>query len=480
MPPTPTDWFNQTTLHPIGIIALLVLGVATLIVPRRYALVPMLVLACFVAPAQRVVIATLDFNFLRIMILLGWIRIIARGEMVRLTWKPLDTVLVAWAVCAMVTATLLQATGAALINRLGHLYDAIGLYFLCRYLVRDWRDVRMFAQCAAIISIPVALAFIVEKMTARNMFAVFGGVPEITTIRAGRLRCQGPFAHPILAGVFWAALMPLIGALWWYRGWHRPLAIAGLIASFTVVVACASATPLGGVIFGAAVALLLPVRRWMPWIRWTAGASLLLLHLAMVKPIWHLMARVDLVSGSTGWYRYRLIDDFINHFAEWWLIGSASRETWWSGGAYAITNEYILQGVQGGLLTLILFVAILVFAFIGAGRICRHADRPRWRLRRVGTESPTRPTRPRRRIRPHVALGWALGCSIFIHAIVFTGVAYFGQTILVWYLSVAFVASLAPGRHRRRRAAKSTPLGRAVLTPATSPTLRPTPHPVHG
>ena len=74
-------WFNQTTLHPLGIIAILLLGVATIVVPRRYALVPALVVACFVAPAQRVVLATLDFNFLRIMVFFGWARVLLRGEL---------------------------------------------------------------------------------------------------------------------------------------------------------------------------------------------------------------------------------------------------------------------------------------------------------------------------------------------------------------------------------------------------------------
>ncbi|MHC4082292.1 MAG: hypothetical protein ACYSU2_13335, partial [Planctomycetota bacterium] len=60
--PTVDVWFNQTTLHPLGVVAIVLLGVATILVPRRYALVPALILACFVAPAQRIVLASLDFN----------------------------------------------------------------------------------------------------------------------------------------------------------------------------------------------------------------------------------------------------------------------------------------------------------------------------------------------------------------------------------------------------------------------------------
>ena len=74
-------WFNQTTLHPLGVVAIVLLGAATLVVPRRYALVPALVLVCCVAPAQRIVLATLDFDFMRVMVFFGWTRVLLRGDM---------------------------------------------------------------------------------------------------------------------------------------------------------------------------------------------------------------------------------------------------------------------------------------------------------------------------------------------------------------------------------------------------------------
>ena len=35
----------------------------------------------------------------------------------------------------------------------------------------------------AVVSVPVALAFLWERTTGRNMFAIFGGVPETTVVR---------------------------------------------------------------------------------------------------------------------------------------------------------------------------------------------------------------------------------------------------------------------------------------------------------
>ncbi|MHC4966062.1 MAG: hypothetical protein ACYTGE_14265 [Planctomycetota bacterium] len=464
-------WFNQTTLHPLGIIAVLLLGMATLVVPRRYALVPALVLVCFVAPAQRIVLATLDFDFLRIMVFFGWTRVLLRGEMSGFRWKRLDTLVVAWAGCATVTATILFGTVAVFITRLGMLYEAIGIYFLCRFLVRDWQDLLSFARAAAVISSPVALAFLIEKATGRNLFAFFGGVPEQTIVRAERLRCQGPFLHSILAGSFWAALLPLIGALWWSRGWNRPLAVAGAACSAWIVIACASATPIGGVLFGIVAAAIFPFRRHMRWVRWSALAGLVALQLVMVNPVWHLLARVPLVAGSTGWYRYKLIDEFIRHTGDWLLVGTRSYTSWPGPGFKAITNEFVRQGVDGGAMTLLLFVAMIVAAFFGVGRLLRAASQRRYRV--VGSSEDG--SRVLLRATDHgpdhavrLALAWALGVSLFIHCVVFIGVSYYGQVLLVWYLGLGFIGSLTPLPARRARRVPeaeptSSPAGRRRL-----------------
>src|SRR5262245_27652876 len=90
------DWENHTVLHPLGLLATIILGVATLLVPRKYALWPMIFLACLIAPAQRIVIATLDFSLLRVMFMFGWLRVFMRGESTGLVWKRIDTLMIWW------------------------------------------------------------------------------------------------------------------------------------------------------------------------------------------------------------------------------------------------------------------------------------------------------------------------------------------------------------------------------------------------
>ncbi|MBT8485795.1 MAG: hypothetical protein HKO59_08845 [Phycisphaerales bacterium] len=420
-------WTNETTLHPIGLAAVLLLGVAMLLVPRRHAVIPMLLLACFIAPAQRVVVATLDFNLLRLLVLFGWVRVLIYGETLGFRWKPIDAVVIAWTIAGTMAMTLQTTAMATLVNRLGVAFDAIGMYFLFRLLVRDWEDVLIIARWTALLSFPVACVFLVEHTTGRNMFSIFGGVPEVTMIRQGRLRCQGPFTHPIIAGAFWAVLLPLIATLWHDRGHFRWLCVPAMAACVTVVATTASSTPLSALIAAAFAGAMFPLRRWLGWIHAMGIFGLIVLQAVMNNPIWYLVARVDLVAGSTGWYRYKLIDLTVQHFEEWWLIGTPHYASWWRYGGSDLTNEYVRQALHGGLLTLLLFAGIILVAFRDAGRIRRTAsDQHR------------------------VITGWALGSMLFVHCVVFIAVAYFGQINMIWYLTLAMIASLAPVRSSHR------------------------------
>ena len=415
------DYHGATTIHPLGLTAVIVLGAMVLVLRRRYAVWPFIAMACFISQAQRIVIMSLDFNLLRIMVLFGFARLLLWGEVHGLQWKLLDTLIVCWT-AVQVAAPVINWEGIEpVINSLGHSFDSIGMYFVFRLLVRDWDDLRSAATGFMVISLPVAAVFAYEAMTARNMFAIFGGLPEITVERQGRLRCQGAFAHPILAGCFWAAALPLVGALLIRRG-RRLLAAASMVAIVIIVIACASSTPVMGLLFAALGAIMFRFRGGMSWVRWAIVGLLIPMALGKEKPIWHLIARINIVGGSTGWHRYKLIDAAIRHWQEWFLLGSTQGTEHWGRGLFDVTNHYVLQALKGGIAQLLLFVMIIVAGFIAAGRLWRTVESDREQLWMV----------------------WAMGIALFIHATNFIAVSYFGQIIIEWYLTLAMIASLAP------------------------------------
>ena len=423
------DYFDQTVLNPLGLAAILVLGIGMLFLPRRYAVWPMIIMGCLVSPAQRIAVFSLNFDLMRLLVLFGTVRVLSRSEWRLLQWHAMDTLLVGFALVGTVVYILQFGTAEAIKFKLGVMYDILGMYFLFRCLVRSWDDIARVATGFAVVSMPVAMAFIVERATRWNMFAIFGGVREITWIRDGRMRCQGAYAHPILAGCYWAGVLPLMAALWWRKRSDRRWAVIGVVCGLVIIVLCASSTPAAAVGFGILGAAFFVFRRHMRGVRWTLVAAVIALHLVMKQPVWHLISRIDFAGGSTGYYRFTLIDATIQHFSEWWLLGIQSNAAWGKDyGHYVddITNQYVLEGLRGGIWALTLFVLLIAAAFGSVGR--------RWRLEEGK--------------RANLIMSWALGVSLFVHCVIFIGVSYFGQITMLWYLTLAMIGSLAPSARR--------------------------------
>jgi len=421
-----TGWANQTNVQPVG---MMLLGLALLLVlalPRRYALTPFMLLAC-TAARQRVVIATLDFDFIRLAIVVGWIRVLMRMEVTAFRWKPIDTLFLGWCMTTAIAYTALHKTTGAATLQSGQLVTIAGGYFLFRVLVQNWDDVLSFVRFSAIIAIPVALLIMVEKTTARNLFSVLGGVPPLSQIRDGVVRAQGAFAHPILAGVFWATMVPLFAALWWRGGMDRMLGLAAIGCSVLIVLACASSTPIVALMAAAFAAGMFLYRTKMRQARWALLFMLIFLHMVKTKPVWHMFVYADIIGGSTGWHRYHLIDECIRRVAEWGAIGTQATNHW-GPGLRDVTNQFVLVGVRGGLVALAFFIGAISLAFGSVGRL--------WRVQ-LGRPAET-------------AMAWALGVTLFTHITSFFAVSYFGQIVTLFTIHMAIIASLSPTKPQFR------------------------------
>jgi hypothetical protein len=426
-----------TVLSSLGLAFTLAMSLLLIALPRRLALLPIILTACYMTFGQQIVAGGLHFTILRVLVLVGCVRVVVRGEFHRLTWLRLDTMMIAWVLAGLVTYTILWGSSEALVNRLGLTYDALGLYFIFRFLLRDLNDVKRVGQLFAAALIPLALAMGVEKLTGRDPFCVFGGVPEVTEVREGVLRCQGPFAHPILAGAFGAACMPLFVGIWLQGKAHRWLASAGAICGMLITLFAGSSGPVATLAAGILGCALWPLRNSMKLVRWGIVALLIVLQVVMKAPVWFVFARFSIFSGSTGWHRSNLIDQTIVHFADWWLLGTKETFSWgvWGGD---ITNQFILQGVRGGLVTMILFICIVVISFSAIGRAVRAM---RGKSRRTEL------------------LLWTLGAAIFAHVISFMSVSYFDQNIVSWYLLLAIIATVVTECNRMRQLVRKSTLG---------------------
>jgi len=162
-------------------------------------------------------------------------------------------------------------------------------------------------------------------------------------------------------------------------------------------------------------------RQQLRKVRWAIVCTLIGLQMVMKAPVWFLLGRVSLFSGSTGFHRAYVIDHFINHFSEWWLIGEKNTSHW--GAVMSdITNQYVWEGVTGGLLTLVLFIWIIVQCFRGVGLTVRGMK-----------DAPF----------PDKMSVWVLGAALLTHAVNFISISYFDQNVVNWYMLLAMISTVS-------------------------------------
>ncbi|MCK5605026.1 hypothetical protein KAR91_24260 [Candidatus Pacearchaeota archaeon] len=299
----------------------------------------------------------------------------------------------------------------ALIYQSGILFDGLGLYWLFRLSVKSWEDIQRVIKFFAICSLILAIFVAKEWITGDNPFKLLGRV--YTDLREERYRCQASFPHSIMLGLFWATLVPLFIGLAKVERDNRWLCWIATAASMFIVISTTSSTPLICFISVLFFLSFFKYRHYGRQAAWAILAVLCMLHIVMKAPVWHLIARIDLIGGSTGYHRYHLIDKAISHFFEWALLGTRSTGHW-GWGLGDITNQYVGEGVEGGLLKLILFITVLVLAVKSTGKysLVVPSEKERW-------------------------LAWGLCITLLGHCISFFGVSYFGQIRMMLFLVFA-------------------------------------------
>jgi hypothetical protein len=402
---------NQPTIFVAAFLAVL-----TLIIPRKYFLAPYVVAACFVPTDQRIIIMGMDFTVLRILVAVGIFRILLYGEKSRINWNRFDSLIVIWAVCGALIYIIQWMNTKALVNRLGALFDIIGLYWIFRQRIRCWNDLKLVTAIFAFSVLILMPLILLEWSTGHNPFTVLGRV--ITNVRGERYRCQAAFPHSIMMGLFWITLVPLFIGLGITEN-KKALYWAATIAAIFIVTASASSTPI------LVLAVVLVVLSAFKWRRYTAVASLCLvflvfaLHVVMKAPVWHLIARVNVIGGSTGWHRYNLINQAILHFDEWMFIGCRSTEHW-GIGLGDVTNQFVLEGIRGGFVTLLVFLGMIYMALKILVKLSLQCKEYYEQF-----------------------LIWCVFTAVISHCVAFLGVSYFGQITMLWYMTLAVVSLLA-------------------------------------
>jgi hypothetical protein len=406
-------------MNSIGLTFLVLAGLAQWTLPRRLAVLPLLVSFAWMTRGQALEFGDVNISVLRVIIVIALARAVAIGAKPAKGINSVDVAWLLWALWLVASAAFHDDT--RLVFRLGLVWEYLGAYAVLRLFIQDADDVRRLFKMMCLVLVPVAALMWVEQLTGQNPFGPLGGVSPIAQLRDNGLRASGPFAHPLLAGTVGAALVPVAVALW---SQSRRLAWLAFATGLAIVMASASSAPLLMLAAAAAVLLAWRLRVYTGWIVAGTLAMLVALHFIMNDPVYFLMAKADIVGGSTGWHRAQLVRVALEQFGEWWFAGTDFTRHWMATGIpdnenhSDITNHYLAQAVLGGLPLATMLIYIIVASARTAAAAARRDDLPSG----------------------DALLAWTTLAILFSHAINFLGCALFDQSIVSFLAIVAAAA----------------------------------------
>ena len=401
--------------------------------PRRWAALPLLLSVLYMTRGQMWDVAGANLTVLHIVVAAGLLRVWIRGEGLADGLRGVDRVMLLWAALLLGTSAFHAYDGW--LFRSGRVWIELGSYFLLRVFLQDLEDVRRLFKALAVAMLPLALLMLVETTIELNPFGDLGGVNPEPTVRAGHIRAQGPFAHPILAGTVGAAAIGIGLAL---RSSARAHSNAAFAAGAAIVAAAASTGPILMVAFMILARAAWWLRDHMRELRWSLVAGVLALAAVMNDPVYFLMARVDISGGSQGYFRAQLIRSSLAHLSEWWSTGTDYTRHWMPTGIYAnerhtdMTNHFLQMGVMGGIVLAAVFAWVLVLSFRDIGRALR-ADVAAPQAERI--------------------LVWSLGALLVGYFMTFWSISLFDHSIVLYILVLASIQAVMPVAPRQMQPA---------------------------
>ena len=369
----------DTMLTPAVAVGMILAILLIFILPRNKVITPFL-LACFTIPLQQVVVlGSLHFTVLRILIIAGLIRrAISGGTSGKFPGglNGVDRMVLLWTVALQTILSLEWMEMQAFIHNLGDFLDIFGGYLVVRFFIPDGETVQRTVKTLAAVCFIQGVCMLNEQISHVNVFGYIGGLGPGLTIRDGRIRSEGVLGC-ISAGAFAGALIPLF--LWLCTERRcRTFACVGLAGATVMVFTSNSSTSVLALAATILAIFAWPLRKQMRLVRRGLVLTLLALHLVMKAPVWALIARVDVTGSSSGYHRYELVDNCIRHFSDWWLLGYKHYDQW-GFMMFDLCNQFVVQAVCGGLLTLVAYIAIFSRSFSAIGKARKEVEGDRGR-----------------------------------------------------------------------------------------------------
>jgi len=378
----------------------------------------------------RVSIGTIDISAGRIVITVLLLRCLLNGQLRdRFVWSRLDTwVAFSTAVYIGMYFITRPLTGLVIENRSGFLMDTLLVYLAARLCTPDRAALVAMIKSISLILVPLAMLGVIEAVGGSYWYRSLhqycpwrSDIPEIQR-RWGLTRAQGPFSHPIMFGSCFVMFLPLIWALRHQRGYWAKLAYLLSAAGVIGAMSSMSSGPWGMLMV---VIFCMAMERYSHRVKSVLALFVLMcvfVGIVSNRPFYHKLLEVGNL-GKGDWYqRAKLIDSAVETFDQWWLAGYGGKDPGWgaaSGMAFTdCNNEFLLKGVQYGMLGVIALAGTLVIAYRGLVRAFKETSDKELR-----------------------SLYWAMGCALTGVIVIWQGVSFFGQSVALFHCLLGIIGS---------------------------------------
>lgn len=398
----------------------------------KIAPVIILVLALMMPPEVRINLAGQTIYAYRMawLLLTPWVMMrLLRGE---IDWRFNDLLVFLGSTWVTFSFILIYGAETGIPSGAGVTLDLLIPYIIARLSISNLQDLRraLVALCPAFLVVAFLMpleAVLHERFVRDTATAVFGrlGGSEFgmdsafavaTDTRFGFLRAMGPFSHPILAGVFFASLLPLYH---WsgLRSWPR---ICGMVAGSSAIFTFSSAAILAIFLF-LIFAIYDFIKKNVSFLNWqifigALSAAGVVAHVLSEKGLISVLIRLTF-SPATGYYRLAIWENGVASVERnpWFGIGYDRFEAYaWMGDS--IDAHFLNIAVRHGLpAAMLIFVSVLIAIFGCAMAASRSKE-------------------------PDYSLFVGLAVTMAMLAIVAFSVTYFGG-MLIWFMILVGTAS---------------------------------------
>jgi hypothetical protein len=404
-------------------------AVLVMFLPPVYALAVYIAVLVLYPTYLMVIVGGINISAARIVIAVLTLKCILDIDIKKnFKWCELDT----WVSISMIVYVgmmfVTRPFGETFQNRAGYLMDTWLAYIVTRLCITDRTAMLKVIKAIGLILIPMAVLGIIESWVGwqpylpLTRFCPWQQEVRLAEPRSGLNRAIGPFGHPIMFGICFALFLPLVYSLRNDRSyWH----LLAYLVSGIIIFGAVSSMSSGPIMMVVSVIVFLFMERYKQWVKPLLYLSVIMcvmIGIVSNRPFYHVfLSNLDPTGGS-WWHRAKLIDLAREHFSEWYLLGYGGKDPGW--GEYLgsnhtdITNEFILAGVQYGILGILALCSVLVVIFLNLIRLYNSA-----------ADAQTK------------SLVWALGSSIAATVIVFMSVSFFGQMITLLYCVFGMIGS---------------------------------------